>query len=129
MSGQRTTSMLLLALAALLAGAGVFYHFVVATPRRERARLELEQRQLAESQQAQARYLEQLEKEKAFARGLLLQLCLQEAAAAGRQEWDAACRERSLPAECTLPPPLAATLDENATWRRARCFEQYPPPR
>jgi hypothetical protein len=121
--------MVLLSLAALLAGFGVFYHFVVTTPRRERAALELERQRFAERQVRQIEYLRQGELEQQFAKGLLLQLCLQEAAAANLNDWSKTCTLQSLPADCTLPAPLADTLGEAARQRRVECFAKYPPPR
>jgi hypothetical protein len=129
MSGQKVTPTLLLSLAALLAGFGVFYHYVVAMPHSERVRLELERLRSGESRAGETKRLQRGEREMEFARGLLLHACLQEAATANLDAWSKACKLQSLPSDCSLPSSLAGALGEAAAQRRAGCFEKYPPPR
>jgi len=128
MSGQRAVSTLLLSVAALLAGFGVFYHFVITTPRRERAMLELERQRIAESEARASERPQRWVREMEFARGLLLHTCLHEATVVHQDEWSKTCIEHSLPADCSLAPPLADRLDGEAKQRRLACFAKYPPP-
>ncbi len=129
MDGRRVTPAGLLSVAALLAGAGIFFHLVVTVPQRERARQDLVRRWISDHQALETDVVKRSYRQQEFARGLLLNTCIEEAAAARLDAWTRTCKLQDLPANCVLPATLSGELEEAARQRRLECFTKYPPPR
>lgn len=121
MSEKTITPMLLLGVAALLAGAGVFYHYVVTVPQQARAKQAIETKRL--EQEEKHKQDEQTAKRRSKE---LLDACLSDAYSAYSENWKKACRKFGRFDDCVLPSDTADTINESLAGYKNDCFRKYP---
>jgi hypothetical protein len=123
MSEQRVTPTLLLAIAALLAGAGIFYHYMVTVPQRERAKQALEQKRLEAEETRETEHLQQEQREKEVAMKIL-DACLQECVNTFLVDWNRACQAMGRSPDCSLPKARCEVIEEHGRQVGRECLKR-----
>lgn len=108
-----------LALGILLAGGGVFYHYVIFLPSVQAGKDALEAKKADEAEQAKVDA-----QQREIVRARAYTSCLDEAQSVYTQNWENSCTNRKLPVDCSLPSSTANGLEEFRKGREARCLAE-----
>ena len=125
MGDRKLTPTLLLGIAAVLAGAGVFYHYVITIPQREREEQALERARLKAEQEREAERIN-LEIAKRTYAEKKLEECLTTALIYHGRDWNNYCALLHRPENCTLPEDVGERLKKELREQRDECFKRFP---
>lgn len=108
-----------LSLGILLAGGGVFYHYVIFLPAVQANKEALEAKKAEEAEQARVDA-----QQKEIAKAKIYTACLADAQGNYIHNWNRACKSRNLGTDCSLPTSVARPIDEYRKDQEERCLAE-----